>query len=173
MERIVKENPGMSGVKKQHTLLQSQLERLKKLFVMGDFNEKDYRKQRDELQAQINALPLAAQGRLIDLEQATELVNNVQAMWAGATLPEREIWFKLMFSRILVYDGQLQSIEPTPLLLALLDTVDTLDDAWNREGYVLYRLSTKTSCRGIAICSNFERAFFALAFLVSASISAF
>ena len=109
---------------------------------MDDLSEKEYRKQRDTLQAQINALPLPAQGRLIDLEQATDVVDNLQGMWDGATLPEREIWFKLMFSRILVYDGQLQSVEPTPLLLALLDTVNTLGDAWNREGQVLYRLPT-------------------------------
>ena len=90
MERILKESPDYTGLKKQHTFLQGQLERLKKLFVMDDLSEKDYRKQRDALQTQIDALPLPARGRLIDLEQATDLLNNVQGMWDAATLKERE-----------------------------------------------------------------------------------
>ena len=139
MERILKESPDYAGLKKQHTFLQGQLERLKKLFVMDDLSEKDYRKQRDALQTQIDALPLPARGRLIDLEQATDLLNNVQGMWDAATLKERETWFKLMFSRILVYDGQIESVEPTPLLLALLETVDSLDARWFWEGNRLNR----------------------------------
>ena len=139
MERILKESPDYTGLKKQHTFLQGQLERLKKLFVMDDLSEKDYRKQRDALQTQIDALPLPARGRLIDLEQATDLLNNVQGMWDAATLKERETWFKLMFSRILIYNGQIESIEPTPLLLALLETVDSLDARWFWEGNRLYR----------------------------------
>jgi len=143
LERMLKESPDYAGLKKQHGFLQGQLERLKKLFLMDDLSEKEYRKQRDTLQAQINALPLPAQGRLIDLEQATDVVNNLQGMWDGATLKERETWFKLMFSRVHVYDGQIESIEPTPLLLALLETVDALDGPWYHEGNRLYRAASR------------------------------
>ena len=144
LKRMLKESPDYAGLKKQHAFLQGQLDRLKKLFVMGDMTEKEYRKQRDEGQAQINALPLPAQGRLIDLEQATDVVNNLQGMWDGATLKERETWFKLMLSRVHIYDGQIESIEPTPLLLALLETVDALDGPWHREENRLYRVAADT-----------------------------
>jgi len=143
LERMLKESPDYAGLKKQHEFLQGQLERLKKLFLMGDLSEKAYRKQRDTLQAQVNALPLPAQGRLIDLEQATDVVNNLQSMWDGATLKERETWFKLMFSRVQIYDGQLKSIEPTPLLLALLETVDALDGPWYWHENRLYRATAE------------------------------
>lgn len=143
LERMLQESPDYANLKKQHALLQGQLERLKKLFVLDDLTEKEYRKQRNLLQAQIDALPLPAQGRLIDLEQATDLVNNVQAMWQGATLREREAWFKLMFSRVHAYDGQIRFIEPTPLLAALLETVGELNGPWYREGNRLFRVPTK------------------------------
>lgn len=74
------------------------------------------------------------------LDLVDRAFSNVQGMRDTATLKERETWLKLMFSRILVYDGQIESVEPTPLFLALLETVDTLDSRWFWEGNRLYRV---------------------------------
>lgn len=75
------------------------------------------------------------------LDLVDRAFSNVQGMWDAATLKEREAWLKLMFSRILVYDGQIESVEPTPLLLALLESVDSIDAGWYHEGNRLYRIA--------------------------------
>jgi hypothetical protein len=42
--------------------------------------------------------------------------------WEGATLEEREAWFKLMFNKVYVKNGAIKAIEPTPVMSALFDT---------------------------------------------------
>jgi site-specific DNA recombinase len=123
LERLTKENPAYASLKQQQSSIQSRLERLKQLFIMGDVAEVDYKQMRDEMQAQINAIPLPTQGRIIDLERAVELLSNIKDVWAGATLEEREIWFKLMFNKIYIANGAIKAVEPTLVLSALLDTL--------------------------------------------------
>jgi hypothetical protein len=83
MQHMAKENPNYAQIKKQHSSLQGKLERLKQLFIMGDLSETDYRQMRDELQAQLGAVSLPTQGRMIDLEQAAELLGNIRNIWDG------------------------------------------------------------------------------------------
>ncbi|MEO8611877.1 MAG: hypothetical protein ABI690_28520 [Chloroflexota bacterium] len=122
VQHIAKENPNYLQIKKQHSSLKGKLDRLKQLFILGDLSETDYRQMRDELQEQLGTLPLPAQGRMIDLEQAADLLGNIRNIWEGSTLEEREAWFKLMFNKIYVKNGAIEAIEPTPVMSALFDT---------------------------------------------------
>lgn len=133
LQHMAKENPNYAQVKKQHSSLQSKLDRLKQLFVMGDISDAEYIQMRDELQAQIGLLPLPSQGRMIDLERAAELLGNISSIWDGATLEEREVWFKLMFNKIYVKDGAIKAIEPTSVMSALLDTPSGSDGIRTRD----------------------------------------
>ena len=83
-----KENPNYTQIKKQHSSLQGKLERLKQLFIMDDLSETEYHQMRDALQAQLGAVSLPTQGRMIDLEQAAELLGNIRNIWEEATLEE-------------------------------------------------------------------------------------
>lgn len=58
------------------------------------------------------------------------------------------MWLKLMFTQVSVDDGQNRWIEPTPLLLALLQTVDSLKGQWHWEGNRIYRVPTAISDGG-------------------------
>ncbi|MBZ0099145.1 MAG: recombinase family protein, partial [Taibaiella sp.] len=123
---IAQDQPQVAAIKNQQTSLQGQLGRLKHLFVLGDITEAEYRQANDRLQGQFNALPLPTQGRMIDLERAENLLGDIRNIWQGATLQEREIWFKLMYTKIYVREGEIKAIEPTSVLWVLLsETIDT------------------------------------------------
>jgi hypothetical protein len=121
------------------------MERLKQLFVLGDVSEEGYRRSRDEIQRQLNALPLPRQGRMLDLERAAQLLGNIQMIWEGTTLKEREAWFKLMFNKIYLFDGAIKAIEPTPVLSTLLSN-GISSDTRNGDDGVRCLLCTKFSC---------------------------
>jgi hypothetical protein len=122
-----KEAPRHGAVRKQSAQLELRLERLKQLFVKGDLNEDEYRTMRDKLRATVTGIQLTNQGTMIDFERAVQLLGNLKEIWQHATLEEREIWFKLMFEKVYVDNGAIKAIEPTPILSALLDTLDGSD----------------------------------------------
>jgi hypothetical protein len=64
---------------------------------------------------------------MIDLERASDLLGNIRDIWEGATLEEREAWFKLMFNKVYVQEGAIKAIEPTPVMSALFDTLSGSD----------------------------------------------
>ena len=90
-----------------------QLERLKRLFVLGDISEPEYQKQRDDLQARTAALE---RPKMPDLAEATCLVEDMGAIWDEATLEEeKQITHTLLEAVHLDSDeGPVVRVDPKP-----------------------------------------------------------
>lgn len=73
-------------IARERTRIEGQLERLKRLFVLGDVAETEYRAERDRLRAQLVSLTPPA---MPDLEWAAELLQDFGRIWDAATLQER------------------------------------------------------------------------------------
>ncbi|MEA3376357.1 MAG: recombinase family protein, partial [Chloroflexota bacterium] len=71
----------------QRDRCERQLERLKRLFVLGDISEPEYQKQRDDLQARMSGLEPP---KMPDLGKAAYLVEDIGAIWDEATLEEEK-----------------------------------------------------------------------------------
>jgi hypothetical protein len=135
IEVIARNNPNYAQLRKQHSSLQGRLDRLKLLFVEGDISHSEYKQMKAEYQEQLGMLHLPTQGRMIDLERAAELLDNIRGIWDKATFEEREAWFKLMFNKVYVKNGAIKAIEPTPVMSALFDTYCGSDGIRTRVGY--------------------------------------
>lgn len=73
-------------IARERARIEGQLERLKRLFVLGDVVEAEYRAERDRLRAQLVSLTPPA---MPDLEWAAELLQDFGRIWDAATLQER------------------------------------------------------------------------------------
>jgi site-specific DNA recombinase len=73
-------------IAREKARIEGQLERLKRLFVLGDVVEAEYRAERDRLRAQVVSLTPPA---MPDLEWAAELLQDFGRIWDAATLQER------------------------------------------------------------------------------------
>lgn len=103
--------------------LESRLDRLKKLYVMGDIKEAEYQKMKDELAAQMDASPVIAGVSMVDLQYATELLGDFGTIIAEATPSEKKELFRALFKRIYILGGEIKAIEPTPVMWVLLNSV--------------------------------------------------
>jgi hypothetical protein len=85
---MIQERVGaQQDVARERARIEGQLERLKRLFVLGDVAEAEYRAERDRLQAQLVALTPPA---MPDLEWAAELLQDFGRIWDAATPQERQ-----------------------------------------------------------------------------------
>jgi site-specific DNA recombinase len=73
-------------IARERARIEGQLERLKRLFVLGDVAEAEYRAERDRLRAQLVSLTPPV---MPDLEWAAELLQDFGRIWDAATLQER------------------------------------------------------------------------------------
>lgn len=113
------EKPGY--VQSQHKVLEDRLVRLKDLYAMGDIDRDEYISKRDEYRNQLDQLPLPVQSTVIDLQLATELLEDSQRLWEAATLRERKMWLQSMFERFYVYEGKIVAFQPTRVMSILLE----------------------------------------------------
>jgi hypothetical protein len=98
------------------------LARLKRLFVMGDLLEAEYRMERDRLRAQLLALTPPA---MHDLEGAAEILQDFERIWEAATPKERrQIVYTLLETVYLDADrGPVVAIEPKAEFAPLFETM--------------------------------------------------
>ncbi len=110
-------------VARERARIEGQLERLKRLFVLGDLSEQAYRAERDRLRAQLATLIPPA---LPDLEKAAELLRDFGAIWDAATPRERrQIVHTLLETVYLDAErGPVVAIEPKPEFASLFDLVE-------------------------------------------------
>lgn len=121
----VKERLAESAVQKMMTRTQresitSQMDRLQKLFLLGDIGEKDYVQRRDELNGQLDLLPVERSTTMVDLKKAAQLLNNLPAVWRISSLDERRALLHSFFRKIYIMDGEIKAVEPTANMWVLL-----------------------------------------------------
>jgi site-specific DNA recombinase len=108
------------------TRIKRQLERLKRLFVLGDLTEREYTVERNRLEAQLAALipPL-----MPDLEQAAELLQNIGPILEAATSEERREFMQILLEAVYLdaEKGPAVAIEPRAEYRALFDMVEIAD----------------------------------------------
>ena len=94
------------------------LERLKRLFLLGDLGEREYVAERDRLRNQLAALVPPA---LPDLERAAALLRDFGKLWDAATPPERKQILQTLLAAVYldVDRGPVVAVEPRAQFAAL------------------------------------------------------
>jgi hypothetical protein len=111
LEMIQERAGARQDVARERSRIEGQLERLKRLFVLGDLLEAEYRIERDRLRAQLLAL---TPPMMPDLEWAAEILQDFGRIWEAATPKERrQIVHTLLETVYLDADrGPVVAIEP-------------------------------------------------------------
>ncbi len=94
------------------------LERLKRLFLLGDLPEREYVTERDRLRNQLAALVPPA---LPDLERAAALLRDFSKLWEAATPPERKQILQTLLAAVYLDTerGPVVAVEPRAQFAAL------------------------------------------------------
>jgi site-specific DNA recombinase len=136
---LIQERAGKTrDIARERARLEEQLERLKRLFVLGDLEERAYLAERDRLRVQLAALTPPA---MPDLERAAELLQDFGAIWDAATIRERrEIVHTLLESVELDAErGPVVAIRPKPEFAVLFDLAKTPADTPKRNAFSAYQ----------------------------------
>jgi len=98
--------------------INSLLDRLKRLFLLGDLAEREYVAKRDRLRNQLAALVPPA---LPDLERAAMLLRDFGKLWDAATPPERKQILQTLLAAVYldVARGPVVAVEPRAQFTAL------------------------------------------------------
>lgn len=114
------DNGGISEAKAkkiQVERLRKALENLRKQHLWGDISDIDYRRERADLERQIQAItPDTIHVEIPNLERAAQLLKELPALWQhpGVTNKQRESLVQEVFNKISMDGGSLVSIEPKP-----------------------------------------------------------
>jgi len=99
--------------KSERSKLLGQLDRTKKLFVMGDFDDQEYRTEQARI-TQALARLRPPSDPAIDLKRAAELIGDLPQLWSKATDSERARWVSSVFENIWIRNCEIESVEPKP-----------------------------------------------------------
>ncbi len=126
LEMIQQRAGTQQDVVRERARMKSQLERLKRLFVLGDLSESAYRVERDRLRAQLAVLTPPV---MPNLEKAAELLQDFGEIWDAATPKEcRQIIHTLLKTVYLdAKRGPVVAIEPRPEFADLFDLAEKTD----------------------------------------------
>jgi site-specific DNA recombinase len=112
---IVGEEAGRPAqeIRLEQERIEGQLERLKRLYILGDIEETEYRLERDRLKAQLDAL---TPPRMPDLKRGAELLQDFRKIWDGATAEERRQIVRTLLAKVYLDAdrGPVVAIEPKP-----------------------------------------------------------
>ncbi len=97
--------------------LQSQLERAKKLYLLGDLSEREYLAERTQVQSALAAIRPTQRP---DLERAAELLENFGGLWHRANDQERLRLMHAIIETAYVKGGKIIALEPRPAMHTLL-----------------------------------------------------
>ncbi len=100
--------------------LEGQLERARKLYLMGDMEESDYRTMREDLKGKISALQPTQDA---DLESAAAMLETIGSLLEHATPKELDDVFHALLTSVYLDSeaGPVVAIEPKPFLKLLMD----------------------------------------------------
>jgi len=93
--------------------LEGQLERAKRLFILGDLDEPAYKVERNRIMVALSKLRLPSDPA-IDLIKAAELLSNLKEVWSLANDGERARIVGTIFETIWIEESKIVSVEPKP-----------------------------------------------------------
>jgi len=141
---LIQEQAGQArDIERERARIEGQLERLKRLFQMGDVTEREYTAERDRLRAQLAALTPPA---MPDLARAAELLQDFGAIWNAATPRERRRVVHTLLETVYLdaERGPVVAIEPKAEFSALFDLAkETGPDEPSGPGDVVSHCGTK------------------------------
>jgi len=111
-------------VQQMRARLHSQLERYKRLFVLGDLSEHEYLAERQRIQNELATLT-STQPDIPDLERAALLLENFGELWQRATDSEKWKLVDALIEQAWRKDYRIIAIEPRPAMYLLLSTIQT------------------------------------------------
>ena len=103
--------------------LQSQLERNKRLFVLGDLSEREYLIERKRIQNELVAIP-STKSEMPDLERAALLLESFEDLWQRATDLEKLKLVNAIVEQSWRKGYRIIAIEPRPAMYLLLSTIN-------------------------------------------------
>jgi len=108
----------VGDVEAEQARINALLERLKRLFLLGDLAEREYVVERDRLRNQLAALVPPA---MPDLERAAALLGDFSKLWDAATQPERKQILQTLLAAVYldVEHGPVVAVEPRAQFAAL------------------------------------------------------
>lgn len=102
----------------ERSRLTARLERLKRLYLAGDFSDKEYDTKKKEIQEQLLMLPVSH--TISTMEITIEHLSQTQQLWYAATPDERKEWLQYLFQTLYVENGKIVAAEATSLLWEII-----------------------------------------------------
>lgn len=97
--------------------LHKELERWQRLFVLGEVDEKQYRKESSRIRRRLGELERPQE--VLDVERALQYLRDVGALWAGSGRAEQRAFVKDVLARVIVKGPQVTAIVPKALYAPL------------------------------------------------------
>jgi hypothetical protein len=147
--------------------LEGQLERARKLYLMGDMEESEYRTMREDLRGKLSALQPTQDA---DLESAAAMLETIGSLLEHATPKELDNVFHALLNSVYLDSGDARpvvAIEPKPFLKLLTDvsirpfcpddddpgTPTPPQTAVLAELHIRSKISAIVTCSGQFVCS--------------------
>ncbi|MFZ5915522.1 MAG: recombinase family protein [Chloroflexota bacterium] len=113
-------------IAREQARIEGQLERLKKLFVLGDMAEGEYRAERDRLKAQLATMTPPEPP---DLAAAAALLADFGAIWDAATARERRCIVHTLLETVYLdaERGPVVAVEPKAKFAQLFEVIEKAD----------------------------------------------
>ena len=98
--------------------LGNRLDRLKRLFLLGDISEADYVRERGEMQTELAELPRPLESRRCDFEGIARIATDARLVWDMSAPADRNALLICLVESIVI-NGDRVEILPRPDLTAL------------------------------------------------------
>jgi site-specific DNA recombinase len=137
---IISVKDEVERVKEQRLRVKDKLKRLGKAFVDGVYDEKEYQRQRRQLELELESLVVPEADAA---EEAGKLIQQLPDLWAGATLGERRQLLLTMLNGVYVdskEERRIVALKPKPAFKALFQIATTKEGS----GVMLYNEKTLT-----------------------------
>jgi site-specific DNA recombinase len=113
MQQQQQEPEAAKASKVSRRALQSQLERLKDLYKLGDIERPEYLRERDRIQAELAAIPTPKAAEAS--QRAIIALASFGDVWDIATVQERQALAREIIQRVIVTDAETIEVIPRPL----------------------------------------------------------
>jgi site-specific DNA recombinase len=110
--------PNLAEVERQRKILEAKAERIKRLYVDGDFSEEEYDRERDKVRWELAQLVTP---EAVSIEKAAAMLQNFSTIWKRATLVERRKILQEILEKIIVKDKEIVDVVPKPAFAPLFD----------------------------------------------------
>ncbi|HZA25834.1 MAG TPA: recombinase family protein, partial [Dehalococcoidia bacterium] len=153
---IISVKDEVERVKEQRQRVKDKLKRLGKAFVDGVYDEKEYQRQRRQLELELESLVVPEADAA---EEAGKLIQQLPDLWAGATLGERRQLLLTMLDGVYVdskEERRIVALKPKPAFKALFQIATTKEGS----GVVLYNEKAPAfseSSDELTLCSWWRR----------------